>query len=85
MSNPAYSPDFSPFVTPEKYAEMMGVELRAVTTLMDNHSIPVYQPVVRGNRYVNLLGLIKLAEEVYEHQKPTALWGIHTGIRSNAS
>jgi len=48
---------------------------------MDNGLLPVYQPVARGNRYINMIGAIKLADEVYETQKRTAPWATLNGIR----
>ncbi|MCU8013669.1 hypothetical protein [Shewanella sp. SM74] len=73
--------DFVPFLSPERYAERMGVDLSTVKTMMDNGLLPVYQPVARGNRYINMIGAIKLADEVYETQKRTAPWATLNGIR----
>ena len=81
MNNVVISSDFSPFLSPEKYAERMGVDLTTVTTMMNNGLLPIYQPVPRGNRYINMIGMIKLAEEVYEVQKLKAPWAVLNGIR----
>ena len=75
------SADFAPFLSPERYAERMGVDLSTVKTMMNNGLLPVYQPVARGNRYINMIGAIKLADEVYETQKRTAPWATLNGIR----
>lgn len=75
------SAGFAPFLSPERYAELMGVDLSTVKTMMDNGLLPVYQPVARGNRYINMIGAIKLADEVYETQKRTAPWATLNGIR----
>ncbi|MEC4727241.1 hypothetical protein HWQ46_16975 [Shewanella sp. D64] len=70
-----------PFLTKKQYAEKVDKSEASVQGDIDKGYLPTYQPVAGGKHYINMIGLAKMADELYEHQKKTAPWAVNTGIR----
>lgn len=70
-----------PFLTVEQYAQKIGKTPAAVKKDIEKGYIPVYQPVKGSTYYVNMVGLVQMAQDIYEHQKRSAPWAVNTGIR----
>ncbi|NOI31897.1 hypothetical protein [Vibrio coralliilyticus] len=62
------APQYAPFVTPEKYAELTGQTIDAVTGQIKNGKLPLLRRTrkERGRNYINMLALSDYAKEQAE-------------------